>query len=63
MEGQWDKIINPIRSSKVKTHESFRLKYGKIEVKAKTPRGEFLWPGMSMSTYDSTHLLINKIMV
>lgn len=45
MEGQWDKIINPIRSAKVKTHESFRMKYGKIEVKAKTPRGEFLWPG------------------
>lgn len=45
MEGKPNEILNPIRSGKVKTHESFRIKYGKFEVKAKTPRGEFLWPG------------------
>uniref|UniRef100_A0A336LDE5 CSON007453 protein n=1 Tax=Culicoides sonorensis TaxID=179676 RepID=A0A336LDE5_CULSO len=55
MEGKPDQILNPIRSSKVKSHESFRLKYGKIEVKAKTPRGEFLWPAVWMLPYDNVY--------
>lgn len=39
-------IINPIRSARLNTRESFKFKYGKLEIVAKTPRGDWLWPGL-----------------
>lgn len=38
-------IINPIRSARLKTEKSFSFKYGRVEVIAKTPQGDWLWPG------------------
>lgn len=38
-------IINPIRSARLITRNSFSFKYGRIEVIAKTPEGDWLWPG------------------
>lgn len=38
-------IINPIRSARLITLNSFRFKYGRVEFIAKNPSGDWLWPG------------------
>lgn len=40
-----DVIINPVRSARLRTHNSFSFKYGRVEVVAKIPQGDWLWPG------------------
>jgi len=39
-------IINPIQSARIRTAESFSFKYGRMEVRAKLPRGDWLWPAI-----------------
>ena len=39
-------IINPVRSARLSTKNSFAFKYGRVEVVAKIPKGNWLWPGM-----------------
>ena len=41
-------ILNPIRSARLRTAESFSFKYGRVEVKAKLPKGDWLWPAIWM---------------
>lgn len=38
-------MINPIRSARLNTEQSFSFKYGRVEVIAKMPKGDWLWPG------------------
>lgn len=38
-------IINPVRSARLITKDSFSFKYGRAEVIAKIPQGDWLWPG------------------
>ena len=40
--------LNPIKSARLRTAESFFFRYGKVEVKAKLPRGDWLWPAIWM---------------
>ena len=40
--------LNPIKSARIRTAESFFFKYGKVEVRAKLPRGDWLWPAIWM---------------
>ncbi|XP_055310992.1 beta-1,3-glucan-binding protein-like isoform X2 [Sitodiplosis mosellana] len=39
-------IINPVRSARLTTGSSFSFKYGRLEVIAKLPLGELLWPAV-----------------
>jgi hypothetical protein len=39
-------IINPIQSARMRTLNSFSFTYGTVEVRAKMPRGDWIWPGM-----------------
>ena len=39
-------VLNPIRSARIRTAESFNFKYGRVEVKAQLPRGDWLWPAI-----------------
>lgn len=41
-----DVIINPVRSARLRTHNSFSFKYGRVEVIAKIPQGDWLWPAI-----------------
>ncbi|XP_014671705.1 PREDICTED: beta-1,3-glucan-binding protein-like, partial [Priapulus caudatus] len=41
-------IINPIQSARLRTLNSFAFKYGKVEVKAQMPVGDWLWPGIKL---------------
>lgn len=38
-------IIPPIISAKINTKEKFSFKYGKVEVSAKLPEGNWIYPG------------------
>ena len=38
-------IISPIQSARIHTKNSFSFKYGKLEVRAKMPSGDWLFPG------------------
>jgi beta-glucanase (GH16 family) len=45
-QGTPDNIINPIRSARIDTQNSFSFKYGTLEIRAKMPAGDWLWPAM-----------------
>ena len=39
-------MINPVRSARLKTKGKHSITYGKVEVMAKLPRGDWLWPAI-----------------
>jgi len=41
-----EEIINPIQSARMVTSDSFSLTYGTIEIRAKMPKGDWIWPGI-----------------
>jgi beta-glucanase (GH16 family) len=41
-------VLNPIQSARVRTARSFSFKYGKVEVRAKLPKGDWIWPAIWM---------------
>lgn len=41
-------IINPVRSARLNTRGKKSIRYGRIEVVAKLPRGDWLWPAICM---------------
>lgn len=44
--GAGGNILNPIRSARIRTAESFNFKYGRVEVRAQLPQGDWLWPAI-----------------
>mmetsp|Transcript_56125 Transcript_56125/g.93538 ORF Transcript_56125/g.93538 Transcript_56125/m.93538 type:complete len:431 (-) Transcript_56125:97-1389(-) len=40
--------LNAVQSARIRTVESFSFKYGKVEVRAQLPRGDWLWPAIWM---------------
>lgn len=45
-QGNANNIISPIRSARLRTLNSFSFKYGTLEVRAKLPAGDWLWPAI-----------------
>ncbi|KAI8078495.1 concanavalin A-like lectin/glucanase domain-containing protein [Thamnidium elegans] len=41
-------FINPIQSARLRTIDSVTLRYGKVEVRARLPKGDWLWPAIWM---------------
>jgi beta-glucanase (GH16 family) len=39
-------VINPIRSARLRTVNSLSFTYGRVEISAKLPRGDWLWPAI-----------------
>ncbi|THU82609.1 concanavalin A-like lectin/glucanase [Dendrothele bispora CBS 962.96] len=48
-------VINPAMSARINTAGTKSIKYGKVEVKAKNPRGDWLWPAIWMLPVDDTY--------
>jgi beta-glucanase (GH16 family) len=46
--GNQNNIVNPVKSARIRTINSFAFKYGKVEVRAKLPTGDWLWPAIWM---------------
>lgn len=41
-------IVNPVKSARINTKTGASIKYGKVEVTAKLPKGDWLWPAIWM---------------
>jgi hypothetical protein len=46
-------LLNPITSARIRTVESISFRYGQVEVRAKLPAGDWLWPGELWHIYMS----------
>lgn len=47
--------INPVQSAKLTTVGRFNVKYGRVEVEAKLPKGDWLWPAIWLLPEVSTN--------
>ncbi len=48
-------VVNPVLSARINTKGKKTIAYGKVEVKAKLPRGDWLWPAIWMMPEDSVY--------
>lgn len=49
------RIINPVQSVRINTRKSKNVKYGRVEVVAKMPTGDWLWPAIWMLPVDEKY--------
>lgn len=47
-KGAGGNVLNPIQSAKITTATTFNFQYGRVEVVAKLPKGDWLWPAIWM---------------
>jgi beta-glucanase (GH16 family) len=47
--------INPIMSARVRTAESFSFRYGRVEVTAQLPKGDWIWPAIWLLPTDQAY--------
>lgn len=48
-------IINPVMSARLSTKGKKSIRYGRVEVRAKLPRGDWLWPAIWMLPENNTY--------
>lgn len=48
-------VINPAMSARLTTKNSHHIQYGKVEIRAKLPAGDWLWPALWMLPVDDTY--------
>ena len=48
-------VLNPIQSARIRSAQKFSMKYGKVEVKAQLPRGDWIWPAIWMLPEDEAY--------
>ena len=48
-------VIPPVMSARIHTRDSYALKYGRVEISAKLPRGDWLWPALWMLPVDDAY--------
>lgn len=48
-------IINPVKSGRINTRKGANIKFGRIEVVAKMPQGDWLWPAIWLLPTDSVY--------
>lgn len=48
-------ILPPIQSARIITNFSTTIKYGRVEIKAKMPTGDWIWPALWMMPKDSVY--------
>jgi len=46
VKGHKNSLVSPIQSAAVRTVKSFSFKYGRINIRAKLPRGDWIWPAI-----------------
>ena len=47
--------LNPIQSARLRSVNSFSFKYGVLEVKAKLPKGDWIWPAIWLLPVDNAY--------
>ena len=48
-------VINPVMSARISTKRSHAITYGRVEVVAKLPRGDWIWPSIWMLPLAETY--------
>lgn len=48
-------IINPVRSARLNTKGKKTIKYGRVEVTARMPKGDWMWPAIWMMPQDDVY--------
>ncbi|KAG8629145.1 hypothetical protein KVT40_003010 [Elsinoe batatas] len=48
-------IVNPVKSGRINTKLGANIKFGKVEVEAKLPAGDWLWPAIWMMPTESVY--------
>ena len=48
-------IVNPVKSARLNTKKGASIKYGRVEVTAKIPAGDWLWPAIWMMPVKETY--------
>lgn len=48
-------VINPVQSARLTTKGKHTLRFGKVEMRVKMPRGRYLWPALWMMPEDSVY--------
>lgn len=48
-------IVNPAKSARINTKKGATIQYGRVEVVAKMPRGDWLWPAIWMLPANNTY--------
>jgi beta-glucanase (GH16 family) len=48
-------IVQPVKSARINTKLGATIKYGRVEVEAKIPKGDWLWPAIWMLPVDNTY--------
>ncbi|KAI9752355.1 MAG: hypothetical protein M4579_005663 [Chaenotheca gracillima] len=48
-------IVNPVKSARINTKKGATIKYGRVEVKARLPAGDWLWPAIWMMPVNSDY--------
>ncbi|KAJ7245475.1 GH16 beta-1,3-glucan recognition protein [Mycena rebaudengoi] len=49
------KILPPVMSARVSTRRSASIKFGRVEIRAKLPTGDWLWPALWMLPVDDAY--------
>ncbi|EXJ79452.1 hypothetical protein A1O3_08954 [Capronia epimyces CBS 606.96] len=48
-------IVNPVKSGRINTKKGAAIRYGRIEVEAKLPQGDWLWPAIWLLPVESKY--------
>lgn len=48
-------IVNPVKSGRINTKLGANIKYGRVEIVAKLPDGDWLWPSIRMLPKDNAY--------
>ncbi|KAF9532826.1 concanavalin A-like lectin/glucanase domain-containing protein [Crepidotus variabilis] len=48
-------VINPVQSARLTTKYSANIRYGRVEVRAKMPNGDWMWPAIWMLPKDEVY--------
>ncbi|KZT30231.1 glycoside hydrolase family 16 protein [Neolentinus lepideus HHB14362 ss-1] len=48
-------VINPVMSARINTKKSRSIRYGRVEIRAKNPIGDWLWPALWMLPVNDTY--------
>lgn len=54
-QGTPENLINPIRSARVDTWDKFHFKFGVVEIRAKMPAGDWIWPALWLMPRNSVY--------
>ena len=48
-------VIPPVQSARLTTNASFSMRYGRVEIRARMPTGDWLWPAVWMMPRDNVY--------